>query len=160
MPLPLRALIFVLLFPGTATIGIPALLLRSGVEIYAFDIGWLRLAGTLPLALGAALLLWCVADFAFVGRGTLAPVDAPTALVMTGPYRVVRNPMYVAVVLGILGEALLFESLTLAVYAPALWSVFHLFIVLYEEPSLSRRFGAEYASYRGAVSRWLPRWPG
>jgi protein-S-isoprenylcysteine O-methyltransferase Ste14 len=159
MPLALRALIFVVLLPGTVAIGVPALLLSTGAEIHSFDIGWLRLLGAGPLTLGATLLFWCVADFAFVGRGTLAPVDAPTTLVMTGPYRLVRNPMYVAVVLIILSEALLFESLTLVVYGLALWSISHLFVVSFEEPALSRSFGAQYASYRSSVSRWLPRRP-
>jgi protein-S-isoprenylcysteine O-methyltransferase Ste14 len=157
MPIIVRTLIFSVLLPGSGTIGIPAAILLSEANPLSFDIGAWRLTGVAPLALGAALYAWCAADFTFVGHGTPAPIDAPTTLVVSGPYRLVRNPMYVAVLSAVLGEMLVFEALTLAIYAGALWAGFHVFIVLYEEPTLTRQFGTSYESYRSTVPRWLPR---
>jgi protein-S-isoprenylcysteine O-methyltransferase Ste14 len=112
----------------------------------------------LSIGAGAALLGICIWEFASRGRGTLAPVDPPRALVVRGPYRYVRNPMYVAVTMILLGEALLLRSRGLLLY----WSVFflaaNLFVIGYEEPALRRRFGEDYAEYMRRVRRWLPRW--
>ncbi len=157
MPVAVRTLIFTVFVPGSATVGIPALLLLSGAELVAVDLGPFRFIGALPIALGASIYAWCAADFALVGGGTPAPIDAPRTLVSRGLYRVVRNPMYVGVELVLLGEVLVFESLTLAVYAICLWAVFHTFIVLVEEPGLRRSFGAAYEEYCRTVPRWVPR---
>jgi protein-S-isoprenylcysteine O-methyltransferase Ste14 len=97
--------------------------------------------------------------FGVVGRGTPAPFDPPKRLVVRGPHRWVRNPMYVGAIMANLGWALWFESLPVAIYAVAWWLVAHLFVVFYEEPTLQRLFGAEYDAYRAAVPRWLPRVP-
>jgi protein-S-isoprenylcysteine O-methyltransferase Ste14 len=116
-------------------------------------------AGALPLIGGVAILFRCIRDFAVVGRGTLAPIDPPKNLVVSGLYRYVRNPMYVGVLLVLLGEALLFASVSLLIYAAAFFVGAHLFIVLYEEPTLRRRFGESYERYTRTVQRWLPRTP-
>ena len=156
MPLAVRAAIFTFLLPGTATVVIPAVLLGAGAEIYSFDLGGIRAFGAIAMLLGAGLILWCIADFATVGRGTLAPVDAPTTLVMTGPYQFVRNPMYVAVLIIVAGETVFFASVTLVLYTILLAIAFHNFIVRVEEPSLVRTFGAHYLQYCRAVPRWWP----
>ena len=156
MPLAVRAAIFTVLLPGTATVVVPAVLLGVGLEAYSFNLGGLRAAGAIAMLLGGAFVLWCIFDFATVGRGTLAPVDAPTTLVMTGPYQYVRNPMYVAVLLIVAGEAVFFGSVTLVLYTILLTVAFHNFIVRYEEPSLVRTFGAHYLQYCRAVPRWWP----
>jgi len=95
-------------------------------------------------------------DFARFGRGTPAPIDAPKRLVTRGLYRYTRNPMYVGVLTVILGWAVLFRAWALVAYALAVWSCFHSFIILYEEPHLRAQFGKEYEEYRVRVSRWLP----
>lgn len=122
--------------------------------------GALRLAGIPLIVAGAAVLLGSVLGFASKGKGTLSPVDPPKRLVTSGPYRFVRNPMYVGGVLVLVGQAILFGSTALVLYAFAWWFAAHLFIVLYEEPHLRDVFGAEYESYRSSVPRWIPRVPG
>jgi protein-S-isoprenylcysteine O-methyltransferase Ste14 len=112
------------------------------------------------IVLGTALYLWCLWAFAIVGRGTPGPWDPPRRFVAAGPYRWVRNPMYIAALLVVIGEAWLFRSLPLLVYAGAAAIIFHLFVIGYEEPALGRRFGETYAEYRGTVPRWIPRPPG
>ncbi len=150
-----RAAFFALLCPGTVTILIPWLLLRSGAR--PLPLGDWRFVGLAPLALGVSALLWCIADFARIGRGTLAPVDPPRALVVQGLYRFVRNPMYVAVFTTLLGEAILFRSWPILSQVAIAMAGVHLFVVLYEEPALRRKFGAEYEEYCRRVRRWLPR---
>jgi protein-S-isoprenylcysteine O-methyltransferase Ste14 len=111
------------------------------------------------ILIGLALYLWCVWVFAVVGRGTPAPWDAPRSFVAVGPYRWVRNPIYVAAFLVICGEALLFLSLQLLLYAAVLALAVRLFVLWYEEPTLHRRFGERYEAYRRTVSRWIPHVP-
>ena len=95
--------------------------------------------------------------FALEGLGTPAPVYPTKTLVVTGSYRIVRNPMYLAVVTLILGQALVFSSRPLLMYAGIVWLVVHLFVVGYEEPTLRRTFGSRYERYCLGVRRWLPR---
>jgi len=106
---------------------------------------------------GATILIWCIADFARLGRGTLAPVDPPKALVIRGLYRYVRNPMYVGVVLVLLGESALFRSASLLLYTAVFFLIANLFVIVYEEPNLRARFGESYEHYRRSVARWIPR---
>ncbi|HEY2753934.1 isoprenylcysteine carboxylmethyltransferase family protein [Phenylobacterium sp.] len=113
--------------------------------------------GGLLIGGGLALLLECFARFALQGRGTPAPVAPPERLVVTGPYRRVRNPMYVAVVAIILGQAALFADVRLLVYALIVWLAFHAFVLLYEEPTLRRAFPEDYEAFTAAVPRWRPR---
>jgi protein-S-isoprenylcysteine O-methyltransferase Ste14 len=106
--------------------------------------------------LGAVLYLWCAYEFTFLGKGTPAPIDAPIFLVKAGPYRWVRNPMYLAVLSMVIGQAVLFRSFLLVGYALLVWGVVHLFVVFVEEPSLRHQFGESYESYQLTVPRWLP----
>ncbi len=117
------------------------------------------LLGVALVGLGTALLAACIADFARRGRGTLAPVDPPTALVVEGPYRYVRNPMYIGVSTILLGELAVTRTPALLVYWAAVLTALHLFVVLYEEPALRRRFGPAYEAYARAVGRWIPSRP-
>jgi protein-S-isoprenylcysteine O-methyltransferase Ste14 len=107
--------------------------------------------------LGAALALWCVVTFVFVGRGTPAPFDPPRRLVVAGPYRYVRNPMYLGAGLALSGAALFYLSMGLLSYALIFLLTMHLFMVWYEEPALTALFGIEYKTYCREVRRWLPR---
>jgi protein-S-isoprenylcysteine O-methyltransferase Ste14 len=155
MMLALRAIFFTVLLPGTVVVWIPRMILAG--ETARSGPGPWRWTGIPLIAAGAAVLLACIVDFARKGRGTLAPVDPPRKLVAVGLYRYVRNPMYVGVVATLIGEALFFGSRSIGIYAAAAWLVFHLWVVIYEEPHLETAFGEEYEQYRALVPRWLPR---
>ena len=123
-------------------------------------------AGTLPAALGAlmviagwAVLLVCAREFARAGRGTPAPYDPPRSLVTSGLYRFTRNPMYVGVTTAIFGQAIWFQSRDATIYGVAMVLAFHVAILIYEEPRLTRVFGQQYLDYKKSVPRWvgLPR---
>jgi len=154
----LKTLLFSILVPGTVAGFIPWLLLQgSGGSVLLIPSIWM--VGFLPLLLGIGLYLWCAGAFTFIGKGTPAPIDAPKVLVKEGPYRWVRNPMYLAVLSVVMGQAILFRSFLLAGYALLLWATFHLFVVFVEEPSLRSQFGKSYETYLRMVPRWLPRSP-
>jgi len=152
--LAFRALLFVVLLPGTVAGYVPFRLLRSAHQLQPPQLSAVSIAAALILLAGAAVLLRCVWDFFAAGQGTLAPVDPPKHLVVRGLYRFTRNPMYNGVVAMLLGEAWLFGSLLLAEYALVVLLFFHLFVVLYEELTLESRFGESYQHYRKAVPRW------
>ncbi len=154
----LKTLIFSILVPGTVAGIIPWLLLQgSGNLVLRIPSIWM--IGLFPLLLGVGLYLWCAGAFTFIGKGTPAPIDAPKVLVVQGLYRWVRNPMYIAVLSVVIGEAILFHSILLVEYALVLWGVFHMFVVFVEEPLLRSQFGASYETYFRTVPRWLPRLP-
>jgi protein-S-isoprenylcysteine O-methyltransferase Ste14 len=108
-------------------------------------------------AVGAAIALWCVFTFAFVGRGTPAPFDPPHRLVVRGPYRRVRNPMYLGAAVALGAASLYYQSLALLAFTAGFLLVTHLFVIGYEEPALRRTFGEQYDTYCRDVRRWLPR---
>ena len=154
----LKTLIFSILVPGSVAGVIPWLILQgSGGAVLLLPSIWM--VGFLPLLLGVGLYLWCAGEFTFVGKGTPAPIDAPKVLVIQGPYQWVRNPMYIAVLSVVIGEAILFRSLPLVEYALLVWLVVHLFVMFVEEPSLRGQFGSSYETYLRTVRRWLPRPP-
>ncbi len=154
----LKTLIFSILVPGTVAGVVPWLLLQgSGGPVLQLPSIWM--VGFLPLLSGVVLYLWCAGAFTFIGKGTPAPIDAPKVLVIQGPYQWVRNPMYIAVLLVVIGEAILFRSFLLVGYALLVWLVVHLFVVFVEEPSLRGQFGGSYETYLRTVRRWLPRFP-
>jgi protein-S-isoprenylcysteine O-methyltransferase Ste14 len=117
----------------------------------------LRILSGLLILAGLPVLLDSFARFAIQGLGTPAPVAPPQRLVVSGLYRYVRNPMYVAVLALIFGQGLLFGSVTLLEYGLALWLGFFAFVLLYEEPTLRTKFGKEYDDYCERVPRWIPR---
>jgi protein-S-isoprenylcysteine O-methyltransferase Ste14 len=119
----------------------------------------LRVLGIVLLLAGGALVLETTARFALHGRGTPAPWAPPERFVERGSYRFVRSPMYLGVLLLILGQALLLGQEILYAWAVAAWLMFTAFLVFYEEPGLRRRFGASYDDYRRRVRRWLPTRP-
>ena len=157
--LALRSLFFTLLLPGSVTVLIPYLLLNSSREPIPPGLELFRLFGLAPLLIGALILLRCIWDFAVTGHGTVAPIDPPRKLVVRGLYRYVRNPIYVGVLLIVSGEAILFDSFRLALYAVVLWFFFQLFVIFSEEPTLREMFGPQYEAYLRAVNRWIPKWP-
>jgi len=116
-----------------------------------------RVIGLALIIAGIPGLIDSFGRFALQGLGTPAPIAPPQNLVVTGFYRYVRNPMYVAVVGVTVGQALLFGDGRLLWYGALVWLAFHLFVVLYEEPTLQRQFGMEYEAFRANVPRWVPR---
>jgi len=155
MRLFLKVVLFTLVAPGTVAVYLPSLLLR-GDPGWRVDRAGAVVGGPLILA-GSLLYAWCAYAFARFGQGTPAPIDPPRHLVSRGLYARSRNPMYLGVVSVVLGEAVLFGSSRLLAYAGAVFTGFHLFVLLYEEPAHRRRFGAEFDEYCRRVPRWIPR---
>ena len=149
----LGTIVFVLLVPGTAFVLIPYLMTRW--RLAQPLLGWSATRWLGIALLVVALPIWVLFNWRFVveGHGTPAPVAPPERLVVGGPFRLVRNPRYVAGISLIAGQALLFGSPPLLWYAAGLAVGFHLFVVFYEEPALHRCYGAEYETYCRAVPR-------
>jgi protein-S-isoprenylcysteine O-methyltransferase Ste14 len=142
---------------GFLLVFLPARVLSWSGIVRPVTIGAAQVAGMVVGASGAALALWCIVTFVVVGRGTPAPFDPPRRLVVVGPYRLVRNPMYLGAGLGLAGAALFYESWALLGYCVAFVFLTYLFVVVYEEPALRATFGAPYVRYCELVQRW---WPG
>jgi protein-S-isoprenylcysteine O-methyltransferase Ste14 len=153
----LKTLIFTVVVPGTVAVYIPYRLLTVGADGLSVEWGGIRYAAVIFMILGATIYLWCAWDFAAAGKGTPAPIDPPKELVVRGLYRYTRNPMYVGVLLLVFGQAWLFASRRVLIYAGVVFAFFHLFVVFYEEPALRRMFGESYRQYCARVPRWMPR---
>jgi protein-S-isoprenylcysteine O-methyltransferase Ste14 len=132
---------------------VPLALCRSGPKA---PTGTLAYFAFLMWSLGILGVLWCFWDFTYRGRGTPLPTDPPKELVAAGLYRHVRNPIYLSVILILLGHFLWFGYSSLLVYAGLAFVGTHLFVIFYEEPGLRKRFGAAYEDYLMRVPRWLP----
>jgi protein-S-isoprenylcysteine O-methyltransferase Ste14 len=143
-----RALLAFLVLPGAVAFAVPLLLIAPRTS---FNIA----VAAVPLTAGIVVLLWCVRDFYVSGRGTLAPWAPPRYLVRTGLYRFSRNPMYIGVLLILVGWVAGFGSSGLAVYAGVMALAFHLRVVLYEEPTLAKSFGEQWDQYKRQVPRWI-----
>jgi protein-S-isoprenylcysteine O-methyltransferase Ste14 len=150
-----NTLLFTVIVPATVAGWIPRALRGNAPLTSNIALRW---PSFVLIAMGTAIYLhtafW---GFALRGLGTPAPIAPPSKLVVEGLHRYVRNPMYVGVVLIVIGQAVLFRSMTLAGYAAAIWLAAHSFVLLYEEPILQRKFGEQYAEYRQRVPRWIPR---
>ncbi|PWU02809.1 MAG: isoprenylcysteine carboxyl methyltransferase [Terriglobia bacterium] len=153
----LGSAVFLVIAPGFVAGLVPFWISRWRVDPPFFGVPLFRVVGVILTALGLAGLLDSFARFALQGLGTPAPVFPTRHLVVTGLYRYVRNPMYVAVVSTILGQGLLFGSVALVEYAAVVWLLFHLFVLIYEEPTLRANFGPEYREFCSRVPRWIPR---
>ncbi|HET7248743.1 MAG TPA: isoprenylcysteine carboxylmethyltransferase family protein [Gemmatimonadales bacterium] len=156
--LAVRSLIWTVALPGMVAGYVP----WRYVGLAQASFNWrdpVQLIGLLLVGGGAGVLATCVWEFAYRGRGTLAPVDPPKHLVVQGLYRYVRNPMYVGVTTILLGELLIARTWALALYCGCWLVAVNLFIIGYEEPTLRRQFGASYEQYRKSVGRWIPRLP-
>lgn len=152
-----RALIYATLFIALVLIFVPARVLSASGIASPATIGAWQLAGLALGTVGAALALWCIFTFVVVGRGTPAPFDPPRRLVVQGPYRFVRNPMYIGAGIAVAGAALFYQSLAVLGYVAVFFLITHLFVIGYEEPTLRRTFGQQYDVYRENVGRWWPR---
>lgn len=149
-----KSLIFLIIAPGMVAGYIPLALLRNGPQIDTGMIAYLAI----PLwGIGGMILLWSFWNFLHEGGGTPAPNDPPKELVAAGFYRYVRNPMYVGILLILVGYFLWFGFWSLFLYTLFVFITVHLFVTLYEEPTLRRKFGASYEEYLSRVPRWIPR---
>lgn len=155
MSLALRTILFTVVVPGAGGAYVPWLIVNRHGSLPAPG-AWYASA---VIAAGLCLYASCVLSFALTGHGTPGPWDAPRRLVAAGPYRWVRNPIYLAALLIVAGEAWMFLSPVLLLYAAGMLTACHLFVIGYEEPTLRARFGEQYDQYRDAVSRWTPRPP-
>jgi protein-S-isoprenylcysteine O-methyltransferase Ste14 len=152
-----RAIVYATLFVGFVLVFLPAEVLRGAGIVRPAGTGVLQVIGIAVGAIGAGLAVWCVLTFALVGKGTPAPFDPPRRLVVQGPYRWVRNPMYLGAGLALGAASLVFESLALLGFTALFLGVSHLFVVGYEEPTLRRSFGEGYRAYCAEVRRWWPK---
>jgi protein-S-isoprenylcysteine O-methyltransferase Ste14 len=153
----LGSALFFVVAPGVLAALIPWSITHWEFRPPFLDLQATRAVGMLLILAGLPGLIDSFARFALQGLGTPAPVAPPQNLVVTGLYRYVRNPIYVAVVAVILGQGILFGDWRLLTYGALLWLAFHGFVLAYEEPVLAESFGAQYEEFRANVPRWIPR---
>jgi len=153
----LGSAIFLVIAPGIVAGYVPWLICRWHIGAPLLGNHLFRLAGVLMIAAGVPVLLDSFARFALQGLGTPAPIFPTRHLVVSGLFRYVRNPMYVAVVSLILGQGLLCGSISTLEYGGAVWVGFYLFVLIYQEPTLRKSFGLEYEEFCANVPRWIPR---
>ena len=151
-----RAIMYSTLFIGFLLIYLPSRVLAWAGIVRPPTFAAPQILGMFVGGIGAALALWCIFTFATIGKGTPAPFDPPRKLVTRGPYRFLRNPMYLGAALALAGAALFYRSAPLLLYAAAFVLACHLFVLSYEEPALHRAFGPDYESYCQRVRRWWP----
>jgi protein-S-isoprenylcysteine O-methyltransferase Ste14 len=153
----LGSAIFLVIAPGIVAGYVPWRICRWHFETPLLGTFLVRLFGVLMITTGFPMLLNCFVRFALQGLGTPAPIFPTLHLVVSGPFRYLRNPMYVAVVSLILGQGLFFGSVRVVEYGVAVWVAFHLLVLTYEEPTLRRTYGSEYEGFCANVPRWVPR---
>jgi protein-S-isoprenylcysteine O-methyltransferase Ste14 len=148
-----RALIVAPLFISLWTYFVPRWMVGPQAFANPRPLGWI------VMAIGAAIGLPCVWEFAWRGLGTPAPFDPPRRLVISGPYRWVRNPMYLGMGVALIGEGMVFPNITrtMLLLVALLFGFVTAFVMVYEEPTLRRMFGSDYENYCRSVRRWLPR---
>ena len=152
----LGSAIFLVIAPGIVAGYVPWRISRWQVGAPLLGTVAFRVIGGLLILAALSVLLDSFARFALQGLGTPAPIFPTRHLVVSGLFRYVRNPMYVAVVSLILGQGLFFGSVRILEYGIAVWVGFHLFVLLYEEPILRKSYGLEYEDFCANVPRWIP----
>lgn len=138
-------------------IAIPYTIISESNQPYDFNLGAGRYLGWLPIIAGCIIHFWCSFSFVFSGQGTPITSMPPKKLVIKGLHRFVRNPIYIASLLILAGEVILFQSTGVFIYLLGLFGVMHVLLVGWEEKRLEKRFGESYRRYRQAVPRWIPR---
>ncbi len=151
MNILIKNLLFTVLIPGTMGIYLPYYLGST----HAGARGWWNWPGIVLLLAGFWIVLLCIWDFATRGQGTPFPLDPPKDLVTGRLYRLTRNPMYVGVLLAVVGWALWFSSGLVLLYGLVLGLAFYVFVVFVEEPTLKKQFGSTYEEYCRKVPRWF-----
>ncbi len=152
----IRAITYASAFIGFVLVYLPGRALEAAGVMRPARWGPVQWLGAIVTVSGGALVVWCILSFVVIGRGTPAPFDPPRRLVVRGPYRYLRNPMYLGAALALIGAALVYESVALIAYAFVFLLVLHLFVLVYEEPTLRRTFGRDYDAYCQQVRRWRP----
>ena len=150
-------IVFTIVVPGSLVVLVPYLISRWEFGPAIFEIGASRWIGVAMFVAAVPAFAEFLARFVREGHGTPAPIAPPRWLVVGGIYRYVRNPAYIAVVAMIVGQGLFFGNIQVLEYALAVAIAFHLFVILYEEPTLRGTFGADYDDYCRSVPRWIPR---
>ncbi len=155
----LRNIVAIVLFPGVVTVYIPYLILRP-VRLLAIN-EWSisQIGSSLVILAGLTILMAAIWPFAYRGRGTLAPFDETRQLIVSGLHRYVRNPMYIGVMLMLIGESWFFQSLEMLWYSLVFFLIINIVVVAYEENRLRFKYGEEYEQYLKNVGRWIPRRP-
>jgi len=152
----LRNLFFTILQPGLVAGLFPYWILGDlFTKAFAEPFYWHKYIAILVFVVGFFIMVNCILQFAFEGRGTLSPIDPTKRLVIKGLYKYSRNPMYVGVVLILIGETIFFTSRSLLGYSVFSFVCFNLFVILVEEPRLRRDFSSEYSIYCKKVRRWI-----
>jgi protein-S-isoprenylcysteine O-methyltransferase Ste14 len=151
-----RAVTYAALFIALIFIYLPGRLLNWSGVVRPEANGASQIVGMIVGGVGTMIAFWCIFAFVFVGKGTPAPIDPPRRLVIRGPYSFVRNPMYIGAGLVLAGLAIFYESISVALYAGLFLLAAHIFVVVYEEPTLRQTFGQEYDAYCARVKRWWP----
>jgi len=157
--LSLKSALATIVVPGTACALIPYYILKATHVSLSPPFDILQFMAILISVLGLYMIVWVSTAFVRQGKGTPIPIDPPTHLLITGLYRYVRNPMYVGALLIVIAEAIYFSYPWLMLYAAGLWAALHTALVVFEEPQLKRRFGADYEHYLMTVPRWIPKLP-
>ena len=152
----IRALTYATIFIAVLLIYVPAYILAQSGIVAPTETGREQVGGLAVGTIGAVIAVWCILTFASVGKGTPAPFDPPRKLVIRGPYRFVRNPMYLGAGIALGGASLFYESTSLLAYDVVFLLLCHAFVRLYEEPTLRRTFQGEYEEYCGRIKRWWP----
>lgn len=156
MSLFLRNLFFTILQPGIVAGLVPFLLTGKTLNtIIEPPLFWYHFIGLIIFVIGFILMSVCIINFAVRGKGTLSPADPTKKLVIAGPYKFSRNPMYVGVMMLLIGEAIFFQSLPIGFYSLIIFIAFYTFVVFFEEPRLLESFGDDYKKYTNSVRRWL-----
>lgn len=153
----IRTLTYASIFTGIFLVLMPERILAEMGMTAPASSGLVQSVALIIAVLGSIIAIWSILSFAFIGRGTPAPFDPPRRLVVRGPYRYVRNPMYIGAILVLSGITVYLASFTLLFYTVVFWGITHLFVVFYEESVLKRKFEKDYNSYKAAVNRWWPK---
>ena len=156
LPALFGTFVFLVIIVPFFLIWIPRRILLSPSHLYNVDIGAFRYLGIVPITFGIVIYVFCSGSFVLVGKGTPIPFTPTKDLIITGFYRFVRNPLYIAGVFVLGGEALFFQSIGIFIYCLVMFGIFNIHVFI-EETLLEEKFGATYEQYRKSVPRWIPR---
>jgi protein-S-isoprenylcysteine O-methyltransferase Ste14 len=151
----LRNLFFTILQPGVVTVLVPYYLIHRRTDLMPTEWTIVHCIGLLTVLSGLIIMLYCVLQFAIEGKGTLSPADPTRQLVVNGLYKYSRNPMYLGVLIVLIGEFIFYQQIIQLIYLVIVFIVFYLFVVFFEEPRLRKDFPNEYLNYFGKVRRWI-----
>lgn len=156
LSLYIRNAVFFVLQPGIVVGLLPYLIIgQDFFEALKRPLHAVTYLGILLIILGLSLVLYCIYHFIVYGRGTFSPIDRTQQLVVSGPYRFTRNPMYVGIIITLLGEVVILKSWQLLIYTLLVFVAFHLFVMYIEEPRLKEEFGKEFKTYASQIRRWI-----